>query len=260
MFSSKAITNQREQEILREIRHAGGSCRIGFLARKLNVSDETIRRNIKSLEASELVRKVHGGVSLIGEVSVIEPPLHSRIEQNPEAKKLLAAHVAKLISNGDSLFLDIGSTTSFVAQALQNHTDLYIVTNSLSVAQILSARNNNRVFMAGGELRSEDGGAFGQDALNFIRRFNVQYAIMSTAAIDGHSGFMLHDVQEAEIACDIIQRARVSLVVADSSKFGMHSPIVMQTPSDFDMLITDQTPDTKITSMLDRNEIALTVI
>ena len=259
MPKNSAITNQREQEILREIRMAGGSCRIGYLARQLKVSDETIRRNIKSLEGSDLVEKVHGGVSLAGLVSVVEQPFQLRMDRNAEAKKTMAIEVAAMIENGDSLFLDIGSTMAHVAQALQNHTDLYIVTNSIAVAHLLTARNNNRVFLAGGELRSRDGGAFGKDALKFIKRFNLQYAITSVAAINASSGFMLHDIEEADISGEAIKRAQVSIVVADSSKFGRRTPITMQSPQDFDILVTDAQPDEGICDMLESQEISISI-
>lgn len=259
MPTSNTITNQREQEILREVRLAGGSCRIGFLAERLEVSDETIRRNIKSLESGGLVKKVHGGVSLAGLISVVEPPFQSRMDKNAETKKQLAARVAEMIDSGDSLFMDIGSTTAYVAQALQNHHDLYIVTNSIAVAHLLTARNNNRVFLAGGELRSHDGGAFGQDALEFIKRFNVQFAVMSVGAINARSGFMLHDIQEADISSAAVRRAQVSIVVADQSKFGIRAPITMQNPESFDILVTDRKPNARISAMLEKNDISLSV-
>jgi len=258
MRNMKAITNQREQEILLEIRLAGGSCRIGFLARKLGVSDETIRRNIKALETSGLVKKVHGGVSLIGAVSVVEQPFQRRMDKNAEIKKELAARLAALIKNGDSLFMDIGSTTAYVAQALQGHQNLYVVTNSIAVAHLLTARNNNRVFLAGGELRAHDGGAFGQEALHFIKRFNLHYAVVSVAAINPESGFMLHDIEEADMSCAAIHRAQTSIVVADSSKFGKCAPITLRPVEDIDLLITDQPPADDICAMLAQNQIALT--
>jgi len=255
-----AITNQREQEILREIKLAGGSCRIGFLARKLNVSDETIRRNIKSLQTSGLVKKVHGGVSLSGLVSVVAPTFQRRMDKNTEAKKALASKVSEMISDGDSLFLDAGSTMTYVAQALQNHKKLYVVTHSTAIAQMLTGRNHNRVFLAGGELRAHDGAAFGQDTLAFIKRFNVQYALLSVAAINAQSGFMLYDIQEADISCAAIKRAQMSIVVADSTKFGIRAPVTIQSPQAIDMVLTDHPPEAAIPEMLERNEIALTVI
>jgi len=260
MPKQDAITNQREQEILREIKLAGGSCRIGFLARKLNVSDETIRRNIKSLQTSGLVKKVHGGVSLSGLVSVVAPSFQRRMDKNAEAKKALAARVAEMINDGDSLFLDTGSTMAYVAQALQSHQNLYIVTHSASIAQMLTGRNHNRVFLAGGELRALDGAAFGQDTLAYIKRFNVQYALLSVAAINARSGFMLYDIQEADISCEAIKRAQMSIVVADSTKLGIRAPITIQAPAALDMVMTNAPPDERITAMLEQNDIALTVI
>ncbi len=260
MPKQDAITNQREQEILREIKLAGGSCRIGFLARKLDVSDETIRRNIKTLQASGLVKKVHGGVSLSGLALVEAPTFQRRMDKNTEAKKALAAKVADMINDGDSLFLDAGSTMTYVAQALQNHKNLYILTHSTSIAQMLTGRNQNRVFLAGGELRALDGAAFGQDTLAFIKRFNVQYALLSVAAINAQTGFMLYDMQEADISCEAIKQAQMSIVVADSTKFGIRAPVTIQSPMAIDRVLTDHAPEGAITEMLERNEIVLTVI
>jgi len=260
MPKQNAITNQREQEILREVQRAGGSCRIGYLARQLKVSDETIRRNIKTLEASGLVKKVHGGVSLAGMVSVVEPPFQRRMDRHADSKKILATKVATMIKNGESLFLDVGSTMAYLAESLQNHHDLYVVTNSITVAQLLTGRNNNRVFLAGGELRGLDGAAFGQDAISFINRFNVKYAIMSVAAINAPSGFMLYDLQESEISTAASIQAQISVVVADSSKFGNRAPITMSAQKEINILVTNAPPDEDIAVMLEQNEISLDMV
>src|SRR3546814_16054741 len=100
-------------------------------------------------------------------------PFAQRMDENPDAKRLIAGQVARMIKNGDSLILDIGSTTAYVARALRGHHDLFVVTNSLAVAQMLATRNNNRVFMAGGELRAHDAGPFGPEAIPFVRQFSV---------------------------------------------------------------------------------------
>lgn len=249
-------SNQREQEILHELRLAGGNCRIGYLAERLGVSGETIRRNIKTLKAMGLVQKVHGGVILINDLTLTEQPFQARMDKNAEAKQTLAATVAAKIKNGDSLFLDIGSTTAYVARALQNHRDLYVVTNSVAVAASLASRNNNRVFQAGGELRPHDGGAFGLDAINFIRRFNLQYAILSAGAINAETGFMLHDIQEADLSYEAATRAQTRIIVADGDKFGRRAPIAVRDAGVFDLLVTDKQPPPDIQAMLNKNEIS----
>src|SRR3546814_19228102 len=95
-------------------------------------------------------------------------PFAQRMDENPDAKRLIAGQVARMIKNGDSLILDIGSTTAYVARALRGHHDLFVVTNSLAVAQMLATRTNNRVFMAGRELGPHDARAFGAKAINFV--------------------------------------------------------------------------------------------
>ncbi len=257
MKISSLPSNHREQEILRELRLAGGSCRIGFLAERLGVSDETVRRNIKTLQAKSQVRKVHGGVLLTKDLTLTEQPFHNRMERNASAKRRIAAKFAEMISDGDSLFLDIGSTTAYAAQALQDHRNLYVVTNSLAVASTLATRNNNRIFFAAGELRNHDGGSFGLDAIQFVRRFNVQYAVFSAGAISAENGFMLHDIQEANLLQEAVPRAQTRIVLSDSSKFGVRAPIVIPDPSVFDILITDSAPTEAVTEMLDKNEIVL---
>jgi DeoR family glycerol-3-phosphate regulon repressor len=248
-------SNHTEQEILRELRLAGGSCRIGFLAKRLGVSDETIRRNIKVLEHQSLVRKVHGGVLLADDLTLTEQPYLDRMGKNAGIKQLLASKVAEMIKDGDSLFLDIGTTTAFVAQALRNHRNLYVVTNSVAAANTLATRNNNRVFQAGGELRAHDGGSFGVDAIQFIRRFNLQFAILSVGAINADAGFMLHDIQEADLSKAAADQAQTRIVVADDEKFGRRAPIVVEDPTQFDILVTNTPPEPAIAKMLTKNEI-----
>ena len=257
MQTSGQTTNQREEEILREMRLAGGSCRVSFLAAQLDVTLETIRRNIRTLEDKGIVRKVHGGVHLVEDV--IEPPFHSRMDTNAEAKARLAAAVANTISDGDSVFLDIGSTTAYVAQALRQHSNLYVVTNSAFVAHTLATRNNNRMFMAGGELRAHDGGAFGAEALEMIGRLNVQFAVFSAGAVNAELGFMLHDLEEANIARVAAANAQVKIIVADSEKYGKRAPVALECSGDMDVFYSDAPPPDDIARYLAEHEIEVVV-
>ncbi|WP_120499163.1 DeoR/GlpR family DNA-binding transcription regulator [Roseovarius sp. EL26] len=256
--SPRKTTNQREEEILQELHRAGGSCRIGFLASQLDVSYETIRRNIRTLEEAHIVRKVHGGVHLIEEFD--EAPLRSRMDTHAEAKERLAQAVAQNINNGDSVFMDIGSTTAYVATALRDHSDLSVVTNSAFVAHTLASRNNNRVFLAGGELRPHDGGAFGAEAIDLVQRLSVQFAILSVGAINAEAGFMLHDLQEANLSQIAARNAQVRIAVADSDKFNKRAPVSLKGKIQFNVFYTDAQPPETITDMLKSNDIDLVVV
>lgn len=241
-------STHREREIL-ELLTDTGSGRIQDLARRLGVTEETIRRNVRRLEADGLVKKVHGGVYLKDWTS--EPSFNRRFAENPAAKQQIARHLAGMIEDGDSLFLDTGSTTAYVAQALRHHQGLLVVTNALPVAQALATSGANRVFMAGGELRAHDGGAFGAEALAFVRQFRVRHAVLSVAAVQADGGFMLQDLREAEFSRQIIDCADRAIVAADASKFRRRGPIRLTLPEHIAVLVTESTPPPDIIEMLD---------
>lgn len=232
--------NQRQQEIISALRRAGGSLRVQALARELDVTEETVRRNLKSLAENGVVDKVHGGACLSDRED--DGDFKQRLALRPAAKQKIAKCAASMISNGSSLFLDIGSTTSFIADALREHENLLVITNSVSVAYKLSTRNNNRVFMAGGELRSQDGGVFGSQAMDFANNFKTDFAMLSAAGISSEHGFMLFDLEEAEYSRAIIANAKTRIMAADSSKFGRPAPVTAFDPSLVDILVSDQAP------------------
>ncbi|UWQ75867.1 DeoR/GlpR family DNA-binding transcription regulator [Leisingera sp. M658] len=258
MTKSRKTTNQREEEILRALQQAGGSCRVSYLAGRLGVSNETIRRNIRTLEDAQAVRKVHGGVHLVEDVN--ELPLQNRMDTHASEKQRLAIEVAKTISDGDSVFLDVGSTTAYVAQELRQRSNLFVVTNSVLVAHALASRNNNRVFLAGGELRPHDGGAFGAEALDLVRRLNVQFAIFSAGAINAELGFMLHDLEEANLARVAAANAQVRIVVADHDKFNKRAPVSVGKDTKFEVFYTDAQPPQAIKDMLKAMDTDLIVV
>ncbi len=234
-------------EILQALGQSG-SARISELARRLGVSEETVRRNLRPLVAQGRVVRVHGGVHL-AEWSA-EPSFARRMAENPVRKRRIARAVAAMIPDAASLFLDVGSTTAHVAQALRGHRSLMVVTNSLAVAQALVGNGGNRVFMAGGALRAHDGGAFGAEALAFVRQFRVDFAVLSAAAVTAEAGFLLHDLREAEFSRAILERAGHSLMAVDATKFGRQAPIRLAPPGAIGTLVTDAPPPTAIAGAL----------
>ncbi|MFD0858246.1 DeoR/GlpR family DNA-binding transcription regulator [Roseovarius aquimarinus] len=235
-----AHPTHRQQEILDALRRAGGSLRVGRLASDLGVSEETVRRNLKVLAEAGHVDKMHGGARLAEMAG--EGDFQHRLRIAPEAKQRIARHVAGMIPDGASIFLDVGSTTSYIADALREHLGLMVVTNSVSVAYKLATRGGNRVYMAGGALRAHDGGAFGAEAMEFARNFKTDFAVLSTAGITAEDGFMLFDLEEANFSRAILGNAARRIVAGDSAKFGAPAPITLCDPSLIDILVTDAAP------------------
>lgn len=234
----KNRSNHREIELLDALRRVGGSSRNANLAEVLGVSEETIRRTAKSLAKADLVRRVHGGIYLAN--TEAEYSVSLRLGQRTVEKHKIAEATAALIPDGACLFLDVGSTTAFVAQALQKHKKLTVITNALAVAQALVNRNGNRVFLAGGELRHIQGGAFGVETSDFIKKFYFDTIILSVDAIDAKGGFFLMDSEEAAIANVVVPRTRRRVIVADHLKFGQTAPLLVCAPEQVDTLVTDQ--------------------
>ena len=143
---------------------------------------------------------------------------------------------------------------------LQKRTNLFVVTNSAFVANTLTTRNGNRVFLAGGELRAHDGGAFGAEALDLVNRLNVQFAIFSVGAVNAELGFMLHDLEEANLARIAAANAQVRIVVADKDKFNKRAPVSIGNDTRFDVFYTDTQPSAEIAAMLKNKDIDLVVV
>ncbi|MGA0541999.1 DeoR/GlpR family DNA-binding transcription regulator [Neotabrizicola sp. VNH66] len=250
------LSSERERAIL-QLLEEEGSARIERLAERLRVTGETVRRNVKRLEAQGLVARVHGGVHLKDWGP--ETSFAQRMLVGPGAKRRVAEAVARMLPDGVSLFLDVGSTTAYVAQALRARRELFVVTNSLPVAQALAGVNGNRVFMAGGELRAHDGGAFGAEALEFIRQFRLSHVVLSATAISAEGGFLLQDLREAEFSRAMIERAETVIVAADSAKFGRSAPITIAPDRAFHHLVTDAAPDAALAARLAQAGVQVTL-
>lgn len=242
----------RQSEIFKLVKQHQ-TCTIAELAKRLNVSGETIRRNVRRLVDDGLVLKVHGGITL--PFLEHEPPLPRRMATQVEEKKVIAALVAQQVDDGDSLIIDSGSTTAYVAQALNRHNNLMVVTNSSYIANLLASNNQNRIFMAGGELSAHDAAAYGPSAIDFIRRFEARKAILSIAAIHATRGCMDHHLDEAEISRTIIGQAEYVIVATDSSKFGRVIPMKVCDLDEIDLLVTDTAPNKKLRAHLDRAQV-----
>ena len=229
----------RQSAILKAVA-ARGSCSIVELADTLGVSGETIRRDVKAMARDGLVRKIHGGVGLLDPLR--ESGFRQRLIHHADGKRAIARVAAREVHDGDALILDTGSTTTYVAQALREHRELVVMTNSVDIAHALAKRNGNRVFMAGGELRADDGAVLGAMANAFIAQFRARLAILSIGAIDLDDGFMDFHLVEAEYSRIVIERADRVVVVADRSKFGARALVRVAGFETVDNLITDAPP------------------
>ncbi|MDW6025242.1 DeoR/GlpR family DNA-binding transcription regulator [Mesorhizobium sp. BAC0120] len=248
--------SRRHAEILRLVGEAG-TITIADLASRLEVSLETVRRDVKPLTRDGAVLKMHGAIGLPSFVG--EAPFERRMRENADAKRAIAKAVAATIRDGESIMLDTGATTSFLARELINHRRLTVVTNSSDIARTLATVNGNRVYMAGGELRSESGASFGMSAIEFVSRFSVTHAVISIGAVDAGRGIMDYDLDEAEFARMVLTRGSRRMVVTDHTKFGRQGLVQVCGFDGFDELVTDIAPPENIVAALREAGARLTV-
>jgi DeoR family glycerol-3-phosphate regulon repressor len=236
----------RHAEIL-EIARVKGRVIVEDLAAHFGVTLQTIRRDLTDLCEAGRLDRVHGGAVLPSGVTNIG--YEDRRVLNAPAKERIAASVAQQVPRGASLFLNIGTTTEAVARALLNHRDLMVVTNNLNVANILSANENIEVIVAGGVLRRSDAGLVGDIALDMLRHFKVDIAVIGTSALDEDGDLLDFDVREVRISQAIIKQARQTWLAADCSKFIRSAPVRIASLADIEQFITDAPPPDRVATL-----------
>lgn len=230
----------RRQDILDLLRQ-GEAMGIHDLANILAVSDETVRRELRLLEADGLIERIHGGARLAK--SVEEGPFEARLHRNAAAKQRIAAAVALVVDDGESLYLDASSTAFHIAQALKGKRDLTIVTNALGVAAELGGRNGNRLYLAGGELDDRYRAFFDATARAYLAQFRPGMAIVSTESVDIRAGFTDYHIGEGELCRQMIGQSRRVTMAVDASKFDRASVVAVAGFAEVDRIVTDRACD-----------------
>lgn len=232
--------NFRQSEIL-EIARLEKKVVVDDLAERLQVTAQTIRRDLADLTQSGQLARVHGGAILPSNVANIG--YLERRKLNEQAKSAVAQRCAADIPDNASLFLNIGTSTEAVARALVNHNNITVVTNNLNVANILAANKNCEVIVAGGSLRRTDGGLVGGLTVQFVQQFKVDIAIIGTSAMDDDGDLLDFDLQEVGVSKAIIQQSRRVHLVTDASKLSRKAPVRIGSLKQIDTIYTDYLPD-----------------
>ena len=189
-----AKKNKRRKQIEKFVLERG-AVSIGALAKILNVSTQTIRRDIDKLCEGGLLSRRHGWVELAQKHS--NTPFDQRVSTNLLEKRDIGEVAVELIPDGSTIFISIGSTPLSVARALRRRKGLTIITNNLSAAMALSEELTNRIILPGGELRLPDRDILGDEVLEFFNRYRAEFGIFGVAGV-AEDGSLL-DFHAAEV-------------------------------------------------------------
>ncbi len=215
-----------------------GRVLVEALALRFDVTPQTIRKDLNDLCAARMLSRVHGG-AVVGS---------GRENLEYEARRTLAAPqkaaigraAARLIPDGASLFINIGTTTEAVSEALIERPGLMVITNNINVANRMRLYPQTEVVIAGGVVRGSDGGIVGEAAVDFIRQFKVDFAIIGASALDIDGALLDFDFREVKVAQAIIENARHVILVADASKFDRTAPVRIGHLRQIHSFITDR--------------------
>jgi DeoR family transcriptional regulator, fructose operon transcriptional repressor len=229
--------HERQQRILQEARDRG-RVEVARLAARLDVTSETVRRDLTVLERHGLLRRVHGGAIPLDRLG-FEPGLAARDAlMTAEKERIAKAALEELPAEG-AILIDAGTTTARLADALPGDRDFTIVTNSLPIAVKLSTRPNLTLLFLGGRVRGRTLAAVDVWAMRALEETFVDVAFVGTNGFSVKRGLTTPDPTEAAVKEAMISSARRSIVLADHTKFGNDALMRFGSLEDIDTLITD---------------------
>ena len=244
----------RHAEII-ELAKLEGRVLVEDLASRFDVTPQTIRKDLNDLCDRQLLSRIHGGAVIPSGTQNLEYEQRGKIAA--VEKGGIGAAAAALIPDNASLFINIGTTTEAVSQALLKHGRLMVITNNINVANRMRVFTQFEVVIAGGVVRSSDGGIVGEAAVDFIRQFKVDYAVIGASAIDHDGALLDYDFREVKVAQAIIANARHVILVADATKLERTAPVRIGHLSQVDTFVTDICPSEDIRRICMENEVEL---
>ena len=209
----------RRGKILDKLRQ-DGAVSVAQLAAQLGATTVTIRSDLDALEKDGYLIRVQGGAVQKNRKHDMVPSTEEKPITRLEEKKAIAQAVVQQIRDGDTLFINSGTTMEVVAQALQCKKSLNIVTNSARVAAICGTTPSFRVILLGGDYNAQYGFCYGNDAQNQLRQYQADWALLTLNGISTQGGMTTYHAEEATLNRLMMEQAKQVLVAGDFTKVG----------------------------------------
>lgn len=234
------------------------------LARRFDVTTETIRRDLDQLEAAGALRRVHGGAMPRERASTVEPTLTERMLRHGPAKSAIGQRAADVLDADfrGSVYFDAGTTTAAVAAALAPRLGsgrIEAVTHALTVGGSLAQIPGLALTAIGGRVRGATAAAVGAGTVREISSLRPDIAFIGTNGISAGFGLSTPDPDEAAVKSAIVAAARIVVVVADSDKFDTELLVRFAGLADIDILVTDAAPPAGLAAALAENDVEVRV-
>ncbi len=253
------MLNEERRRLVLKILHREGRVLVGDLARQFRTSQVTIRKDLDVLQAQGRIHRTHGGALPARESALDDPTLREKEKLSRKEKLQIAAAAARMVKAGQVVILDSGTTTTAIAQALRKCENVTIITNAVNIAAELSG-SSLEVILTGGTLRKNSFSLVGPIAEETLRRLNADILFLGVDGFDVRHGLSTPNLLEAKVNRAMMDVARVTVVVCDSSKFGRRSLSAIAPTSAIHHLITDRGVSRQDLAALKKEQIEVTVV
>lgn len=244
---------EERQQAIAQLVTETGRWSVNDLAARFTVTTETVRRDLSALEQIGLVRRVHGGAVAAERLAVIDTALGERDVAHAEEKERIAhAALAQLPTPGALVLVDAGTTTSRFAAALPADMHLVVTTHAVPIAARLAPRSTLDLHLLPGRVRTTTQAAVGAETVAALGDLRADVAFVGTNGLTLEHGLSTPDAEEAAVKRAMVGGARRVVVLADSSKIGVESPVRFATIEQLDVLVTDTGIDGEVRAELER--------
>jgi DeoR/GlpR family transcriptional regulator of sugar metabolism len=241
---------QERRALILQLIESQGEVSVSDLSRRADVSEMTIRRDLEVLEGRGLLVRLHGRA--IAPVSrSYEPPFDLRVGSASSAKQQIGALAAGLITEGETVILDVGTTTLEVARALSGRRNITVLTPSLPIANVLAEDPGIRVMVTGGVLRPGERSLVGDLAVASFREFRFDTVVLGVGGIDLAAGLTEYNLDDARVKRAALEIARRIVVVADATKLGRVAFARICPVEQVDILVTDRNAPADLVASLE---------
>ncbi len=232
---------EKRLEMITRLIQVEGIVDVDYLSHYLEVSPKTIRLDLSLLEKKGVLKRVHGGATIVTEKPAKDQSFTNiRRSRFIQQKRIIATEARKLIKEGDTILLDDGSTIYELAKILDG-VNVTVFTNDIQILNVLIAKPNVSVHIIGGRVQ-KNGDSYvvaGSDAVEYMQNFRVDKLFLATSTVDTENGLMLFYYGDSAVKKSFISASNQVILLADSSKFGVSAAVRFAKLEDIDVIITD---------------------
>jgi DeoR/GlpR family transcriptional regulator of sugar metabolism len=254
-----ALPAKRRSELMHLARERG-QVTVAELVEAFDVSADTIRRDLDYLQRRGILTRTHGGAVLPEEPPTAEDhPFSQRETDHADAKERIARVAVDLVTDGETLLINGGTTTLAVARRLTERRDLTVVTNNLLVPSALPREAVRDVYLIGGIFRPDSQATIGRVAFPESRGISADKAILGVGGVSPHAGISTTDIVEGQMIREMIEAASVTIIVTDSSKFGRNAFLHIAPLTAVDVLVTEAPPPPALLDELEAADVDVVI-